>query len=259
MKALIAVMSCHSRPSFRQTIRDTWAPLVPKNSQMLFFLGRGVTASQPDEIVLDCEDGYYDIPDKVRSMVRWALDRGYDYILKCDDDVVLFPVQVLQSDFCKYDFTGCQDPAVKTGEINTPWGFCYWLSSRAMKLVASAPLPGEPKSTHTYKHNNDEAWVSTILYLNNIYLHADDRYFLHRGKLPVEPAAVPKGRRSLRPNRLNLGVTEAQPVHDAFAFCIYLNWKGWHATPDEELHDEFRKVFFREVVKLNSMPLEGGK
>lgn len=253
MKLLIAVISCHARPDFSDLIRKTWAPLV-KGADLKFFIGRGPHEPLEDEVVLDCDDGYMGLPDKVRAIMRWSLEHGYDYTLKCDDDVVIIPDAMLTSDFTMHDFTGCADPAVKDGEILTPWGFCYWLSRRAMELVASSALPGEPGSTHSYVHNNDEAWVSTVLYVNHILLHGDERYYLHRGSLPVvNPVTVP-GRRSLRPNRLNKSYTEKPLPNGAFAFCVYLNWKGWHATPDEELHEEFRNIFIRETKTKQHTP-----
>jgi len=247
MKLLIAIVSCHSRPGFSQLIRETWGPIV-KGADLKFFMGCGPNQPLEDEVVLNCDDSYSGLPDKVRAIVRWSLEHGYDYILKCDDDVVIVPDAMLSSDFHKYDFVGCADPAVKTGEILTPWGFCYWLSHRAMELVANAPLPGELGSTHAYVHNNDEAWVSTVLYVNKIFLHGDERYYLHRGKLEI-PKVETDGRRSLRPNRLHKSYTEKPIPVGTFAFCVHLNWKGWHATPEEELHDEFRKIFVREVNK----------
>jgi Galactosyltransferase len=247
MRALIAVMSCHSRSKFRELIRSTWAKLVPQGTDMKFFLGRGETKAEEDEVVLDCEDGYYDIPDKVRSIVRWALKHGYDYMLKCDDDVVLIPEKLMASDFCNYEFVGGRDPRVVPGEINTPWGFCYWLSQTTMKLVENAPLPGEIGSTHSYKHNNDEAWISTILYIQKIFLHTDERYYLHRGSPPYLAPEPKSGRRTLRANRLKQSYVEQPYPVGTFAFCIHLEWYGWHETPEEELHAEFRKVFIRET------------
>ena len=40
-----------------------------------------------------------------------------------------------------------------------------------MELILVAPFTGQPAgSIHANVHNNDEAWVSTILYINNIFL-----------------------------------------------------------------------------------------
>jgi hypothetical protein len=189
-----------------------------------------------DEVFLDCDDSYQGLSNKVQEIARWAYAHDYDFMLKCDDDVVVKPRQLLESGFQLSDFTGCQEPSCKPGEIRTPWGFCYWLSRLSMKLVIDSPLPGQQGSVTGHVHNNDEAWVSTVLHVNNIFLHTDKRYFLHMGK--VSSSAPRSLRPVLRPKR-----TERMPVEGTFAWCMYLNWHGWHKTPAETVLDEFRRVY----------------
>lgn len=233
----MAVVSCHSRPEFSDAIRNTWLPLVPKAADIRFFLGRGGSIEpKPDEVFLNCDDSYEGLPNKVQEIVRWAHGHGYDFVLKCDDDVVIKPAQLLTSGFDQYDFTGAPDPACRPGEIRTPWGFCYWLSRTAMNMVMDAPLPGQPGSTHAYIHNNDEAWVSTVLYKNEIHLHEDARYYLHRGRKPLAARHVTRPLR--RPQ-----VPEQTYSKESFAFCIYMNWEGWHQTPVAVQINEFRRIF----------------
>jgi hypothetical protein len=238
MKALIAIVNAHCREEFADTVRSTWVPKVPNTTDVKFFRGRGAQREpKEDEVFLDCDDTYLGLPDKVRSIVRWAYNHGYDYVLKCDDDVVLKPVEMLVSGFDRHDFTGSQDPKVVSGEIRTPWGFCYWLSRKAMKLVVDAPLPGEPGSTHSYVHNNDEAWVSTVLYVNGIFLNNDQRYFLYRGKVDCPRKDNPRAlrRHKERPYQ------EPYPV-GTFAWCLYID-AGLHHLPAHVILTEFRKIF----------------
>lgn len=238
MKVLIAIVSCHSRPHFAEALRSTWVPLVPPTADIKFFLGRGGNREPlADEVFLDCDDSYHGLPNKVQEMMRWAYDHGYDFALKCDDDVVLKPRELLLSGFQLSDFTGCQEPSCKPGEIRTPWGFCYWLSRRAMKLVVDNPLPGQQGSVSTHVHNNDEAWVSTVLHVNQIFLHSDKRYYLFTGK-PAEKIRKDNPRPLRRPQ-----VPEKVPEPGTFAFCVYLNWAGWHMTPDSVSINEFRRIF----------------
>ena len=238
-KILLAKVTCHKRPEFSNAIRSTWMPLVPRDREDIkFFFGRGATREPgPDEVFLDCDDAYLGLPDKVQSILRWAYEREYDFVLKCDDDVVIKPAALLASGFEQADFTGWQDPGCKPGEIRTPWGFCYWLSRRAMKLVIDNPLPGRPGSINTHVHGNDEAWVSTVLHYSNIFLHSDNRYYLYQGEVPKPPP------RALRapPPRPRMQPKPAGP--EAFAYCIYLNWTGWHDTGPEVILREFHKVF----------------
>ena len=203
---------------------------MPSALEYRFFRGTGATRETlPDEVFLGCRDDYAGLPNKVQEIVRWAYEHGYDYVLKCDDDVVMLPVAMMLSGFDNHPFTGCQEPACKQGEIQTPFGFCYWLSRPCMELVLAAPLP---------THNNDEAWVSTILYTNKIFLHHDGRYYLHRGGQPKPPVRGLRAQRRDRP-------TLIEPPSGAFAFCVYLNWNGFHCTPTEVNLAEFQWLFER--------------
>lgn len=233
---LLAVINCHSREEFSDAIRSTWAPLVPAEVDLRFFRGRGATRDPlPDEVFLDCGDAYLELPEKVQAVMRWAYENGYDYAAKVDDDVICKPSQ-WYAGFHRADFSGWQDPGCKVGEIKTPWGFFYVLSRRAMELIINAPLPGRAGALHSHEHGNDEAWVSSVLHYQNIFLTSDPRYFLHLGEKPPPP------RRPLRaPIRPSPPVR--RPVENYFAACIYLNWSGFHATGTDVILREFHKVF----------------
>jgi hypothetical protein len=238
MKTLRAIVSCEAHSDYRTAIRETWLPLGPKEkADVLFFMGLGATSLGPDEIILPCDDSYGGLPNKVQEIVRWAHGRAYDFVLKCDNDVILRPQALLSSGFEHYDFVGCQEPSCKPGEIHTPWGFCYWLSKKAMKSVIDSPLPGMPGSIHGHIHNNDEAWISTILHYKGIFLHSDARYHLHTRNPDPRPELQCK--RPLRRPK----PPEKVPVDGTFAFCVYLNWEGFHMTPKEVILKEFYKIF----------------
>lgn len=239
MKVLLGIINCHTRPEFQQAIRDTYLPLIPKDVDYRFFLGRGATREpKSDEVFLDVDDSYNGLPEKVQAMFKWSYENTDAlHTMKFDDDTVLLPSKWLSSGFEKSDFTGCMETACKPGEIKTPYGFAYILSRRAMELVIAAPLPGQPGSTHSGCHNNDEAWISTVLHVNSIFLQPDPRYYLHRGEQQrtKRPLRAPK-----RPD-----VFVRCPPADAFAFCMYLNGSGFHMTPHEEILREFHTFFER--------------
>jgi hypothetical protein len=178
-------------------------------------------------VFLDCGDGYQDLPEKVKAILQWAYDQGYDYVAKLDDDTVLRADLWYQS-FPRSDFSGWVNAACRKGEIRTPWGFLYILSRRAMKIILESPLPN---------HGNDEAWVSTMLYTQGIYVCHDPHCCMHTGtpKLPKK--------RSLRFNR----PSPFEATENVYAWCIYMNHNGWHKTEDEEILSEFQKVW--EKVK----------
>ena len=204
---------------------------------MFFFGAGGSRTPKADEVFLDCDDSYQGLPEKVQSIVRWAYDHGYEYVAKVDDDVIVDSEKWLNSEFEQHDFVGTKNEWVKPGEIVTPWGFFYVLSRKAMGLCKDAPLPGQPGSVHNYKHNNDEAWISTILYINGINLHYDPRYFLHRNQLSINRPL----RRGLRPLRRPRPIA-AVPVAGTFAWCIYID-SGSHHIPSKDLLEEFHKVY----------------
>jgi hypothetical protein len=247
MKPLIGIINCHSRTDYQQAIRDTWLKHVPKDkADVRFFLGVGA-AREPkdDEVFLSVPDDYYSIPEKAQAMFKWAFEHGYSNALKCDDDVVLKPESMLASDCLEHDFVGPRNPNGKLTEIHTPWGFCYWLNRKAMEMVINAPLPGRPGSTHSYYHANDEAWISTVLHVNGIFLHDDQRYFLHRGapqnNRPLQrPLRSPK-----RPEPFGL----VAPT-DTFAWCMYLDL-GQHTTPIGRIIEEFYKVYEETQKNVN--------
>lgn len=212
---------------------------VPQNKlDVRFFFGSGATREpNSDEVFLHCDDSYLGLPEKVQGILKWAYDHGYDYVAKVDDDVVVDPVQWLASGFENYDFVGPKNEWVKPGEIVTPWGFFYVLSRKATKLCVDAALPGQPGSVHSYKHNNDEAWVSTVLYTNRITLQEDQRYFLHRGP-QINKRPLNRGLRPLK----RTPTPRPKPVEGTFATCIYID-SGLHNVPTEDRVKEFYKVY----------------
>lgn len=237
MKVLLAIVSCHTRLEFSNAIRSTWLSQSPEELDVKFFRGRGATREPlPDEVFLDCGDAYLDLPEKVQAIVKWAYEKGYDYVAKCDDDVVVKP-KAWHASFKREDFSGWKDPGCKPGEISTPWGFFYVLSRRSMELIVNALLPGRPGAHHAHVHGNDEAWVSSVLHYKNIFLSSDPRYFLYMGEKPRSE------HRGLRPRPPRFQMPQRVPVADWFATCVYLNWTGWHNTGPEVILREFHRIF----------------
>lgn len=240
MKTLIAVVSAHSRLEWNGAIRSTWLKLVPKEFDVRFFYGRGFHSPNPiDEVVLDCDDSYQGLPEKVQKIVGWAYARGYDRVLKCDDDVVLDLKTLLLSEWDKNNFVGgYSGDALGKGRVNgsvnimVPTGFCYWMSQQAMEYILLEPLP---------KDNIDERWIAKTLHKHGINLVADRRYYAWTG---ADTRAQQIKGRALR----RAAVPKEEQAEGTFAWCICLGWGGWHKTPREEEIKEFRSVFDRYVV-----------
>ena len=228
MKTLIALITCHSRGAYADAQRDTWVKKLPESLEYRFFLGPSNREPKADEVFLDCDDSYGGLPSKVRAVVRWAMEHGYDYTVKIDDDTVLNPSAFLNSGYERHDFTGHVND--DKSKVLVPWGFCYVLSKRSMEIMAQAPLP---------PNNNDEAWTANNLVGHGIVLHNEPRYYLHRGK---RRDFIPKAPRPLRaPPRLTL--MEEDTPGNGIAYAVFLHWSGFHATPDEVNIKEYYKLY----------------
>lgn len=132
MKVLIAIITCHKFSYKAQAQRETWVPNV-RGADVKFFYGIGERKLLPDEVLLDVADDYKSLPYKIKAMVRWALDRDYDYIFKVDDDVYVWPNRLMSCGFEQTDYMGRHNTS---GWISGGPG--YWLSRRAAKIVAGA-------------------------------------------------------------------------------------------------------------------------
>jgi hypothetical protein len=164
-RVLIAIVSCHAYRARADAQRATWVSDV-QGADVRVFLGGGL-AERTDEVILDVGDGYGQLPAKTQSLCRWALEQGYDHVLKCDDDAYVRPERLLASGFEQHDYTGrVRGPS---GIFPAPYcsGFSYWLSAQAMRVVADAP------------HNGDEAedrFVANTLLEHGIHPFHDCRY-----------------------------------------------------------------------------------
>lgn len=167
--------------------------------------------------------------------MRWALQRDYDYVLKCDDDVILNPTEFLNSDYTQYDFTGrANRPPTVDNPFWVPMGFNYVISRRAMALVAAADLPNRWNGD-----NDDERWVSETLNGGGIGLHDNVNYRLHYGTPPNRPL------RARDPNAPNRALRPPMSHHHepAFSWCIFMEGNSGTTIPTEFKIAEFHKVF----------------
>lgn len=144
MRPLVAIIGCHKFKERADAQRVTWIPEmaeVPEDKRfdIIFFLGRGANREPlPDEVFLDVEDDYQSLPYKVRAAMKWAVDHGYDKVLKCDDDTFVFSERIVH-----------EVPTVLySGRLNRSmphlatkgWcsGFAYWLTGAALEIIANA-------------------------------------------------------------------------------------------------------------------------
>lgn len=175
MRPLIAIITCHKFKDRADAQRETWIPEMAslvsedKRFDIKFFLGQGATRDPlPDEVFLDVPDDYKSLPYKVRAAFKWALDHGYDKVVKCDDDTFIFPERIVH-DIPRAPYSGRLNKSMphlaKKGWCS---GFCYWVQGEALTMVANAP-----KITQSA----EDLWVGQFLGENGI------ECFPHRGFL----------------------------------------------------------------------------
>lgn len=137
-KILLAVATCHGYRHRANVQRETWVKDVGAGADVRFFLGEPHQGSQlEDEIWLGCPDGYADRKEKVIAIIRWAVEGGYDYLWKLDDDVYLRPERLLTLD--AGDYCGAT-----VGENTAISGAIYGLSLASMKKLLCANAGEKP-------------------------------------------------------------------------------------------------------------------
>ena len=174
MKILLAVFSCHRyyykfddgliEDWFHRTnvdrvsaLRDTWLKDVTCDYKI--FYGAGAKrAAEKDEVFLNAPDGYQHSSQKLKALVQYALDHGYDYVLKVDDDVFVYWDRLNLHPTADY---------IGSGPSSFASGFTYWLSAKAMRLLVASPC---------FRWQEDY-WVGSVMENNHIPLLKDTRYF----------------------------------------------------------------------------------
>lgn len=96
------------RHAVRNTWFNEWRERFAGEIDLKFFYGSGEQNGYFDgenSVVLDAPDDYYNLGFKTRAFVRWALERGYDYVCKIDDDTYVFLDRLLER-FEPVDYRG---------------------------------------------------------------------------------------------------------------------------------------------------------
>jgi hypothetical protein len=118
-----------------------------------------------DEVALAVPDGYAYTSYKVREMLRWAVEREFDYVFVCDSDTYICLPRLLASGFEKRDFVGRR---AQDGQSFAPdGGPGFFLSKKAATIVAA-----EDKITFWA----EDGWVAMVLREHGIGLEHDSRY-----------------------------------------------------------------------------------
>lgn len=141
-KTLIAIVTCAQNASKVQEQFDEW---------MIDAVEAGLRVQMFDGARLGVPDDYAGLPQKTQALCRWALDNGYDRLLKIDDDAFV-NVEVFEDVYADYagiriqandmgsHRLGIPNAARKTYPLDYASGGAYWLSARSMQIVADEPL-----------------------------------------------------------------------------------------------------------------------
>ena len=145
MKVLLAIMTCAANAHRREAVCETWMPEA---------LAAGWEVEFFDGPRLGVVDDYARLIEKTQALCRWAIEREYDWLMKIDDDAYIgVPyLKVPEVDYAGLIYHANDGgsprlgiPPAPAGTYPFPYavGGGYWLSRRAMRLVAEAQPNGD--------------------------------------------------------------------------------------------------------------------
>lgn len=156
MKILIAIESCKANRHLHQAMLDTWLSKLPPSVDFRFFIG-GVNEPEDSEVWIPCLDSYDNLAVKTRGICRWAAEKDYNFLFKCDTDTVVHPSKLLESGFDQLDYMGGENADILPSSLNITFpeqkglkiSFCsggagYWLSRNAINIVATEKVASSP-------------------------------------------------------------------------------------------------------------------
>lgn len=129
---LIAIISCKRDKDKNKAQRETWVKDV-EGMDAMFFFGGDTDIQYENEVLLPVKDDYANLSLKVNMALQWALDHGYQTIVKVDSDVYVRPERLALAIRHKPDYSGrLRGPS---GNWAHPYasGFTYVLSAKAAK------------------------------------------------------------------------------------------------------------------------------
>ena len=150
----------------RQTWLSHWGHLIDYK----FVVGNGYPVSRQDEILFPIDDSYSGLPAKIQASHKWALEQGYDFILKTDCDIYLHIPRSLESGFEKFPYSG--NHYYKESAYPFALGAAYWLDKKASEILCATAIP--PFGTD----GGDDMWVGRVMRDNKIQLHDEPRYYV---------------------------------------------------------------------------------
>lgn len=173
MRVLVGLMGCEKnlRDGIHRSIRETWGSDAHQAlGDVIYFVGAGQEALGLDEVRLGAPDDKDNLLYKVVEMCRWALDNGYDSMLKVNTSSYVNVAEVLKTGHWKADYAGAVvgrlgDRYSGTDAYGFVQGSCSWLGRRAMEHVVGDAL--------SFALHHREAWMRWNGWIAP-YLHSED-------------------------------------------------------------------------------------
>jgi hypothetical protein len=173
IQVLIAVESCNRdrERGFHDAIRETWFRDICVSDKR-FFYGSSSRLPEADEVELHVDDSYAALSLKTQLICGWALEKGFDWVFKCDNDTLVNPREFPGIYLPYYDYVGGEN-----ADVNVPGfpperiefasgGAGYFLSRKAMMLVSKANVVGTA----------EDVFVAHTLLQHGIKPHFDPRF-----------------------------------------------------------------------------------
>ena len=128
----------------RQYCLDTWAKSLPPGYDLKVCTGQ----------TLGVSDDYSKLCDKTKAAIKLALDGGYDWLLKVDDDCDVRPH--LLAPPVGADYAGWATTSTSHTDYPIPHcqGGCYWLSRKAMNVLIHSTFG---------RYTAEDRWVGSVL------------------------------------------------------------------------------------------------
>lgn len=158
LKVLIAIPTCEADKELEEACKATWAGHQEWN--LPFPMVANIAFL--DGPTLGVADGYDDLPIKVQAICKWALQLDYDFLFKCDSDTYVWMNRLFTSGFEQHDYSGWTGGKVAPKDEYASGGAGYWLSRRAMEIVANAELTDD---------TCEDRWVGRVLFDAGIIAH----------------------------------------------------------------------------------------
>ena len=168
-EVLIAIVSCQK---YQNRLRDLkW----PEKA-----IAAGYRVEVFDGPRLGVPDDYLSLPQKMKAVCQWADAQGFKAMLKVDDDTEIFleNFEIVPHDYAGIGVlhnddglpeAGIPDFPKGTHRYNYASGGAYWLSGRAIRYIAEAPLSNDWA---------EDRWVGQVLGKEDIGLVTLSNYTL---------------------------------------------------------------------------------